>query len=156
MNFANFSNWIAETQVLEYIYVENPHCELIKRSLELTYLRAIDKENPLQDHMIDAIWACATEKHEDIMRATLTTIEHLIQFLQLSQLEKVFSHLKVLPDSQYDEMRVDFLKKYSDGALDALIKHRSELRMNSTGRQNQQAQSTTSSIKNFFGGKKQN
>ena len=98
LNFANFSNWIAETQVLEYIYVENPHCELIKRSLELTYLRAIDKENPLQDHMIDSIWTCATEKHEDIMRATLSTIEHLIQFLQLSQLQKVYSLLKVLPD----------------------------------------------------------
>jgi hypothetical protein len=33
--------------VLEYIYIENPHGELIKRSLELTYLRVIDKENPL-------------------------------------------------------------------------------------------------------------
>jgi len=47
LNFQNFSNWISQTQVLEYIYIENPHGELIKRSLELTYLRAIDKENPL-------------------------------------------------------------------------------------------------------------
>lgn len=36
-----------QTQVLEFIYIENPHSELIKRSLELIYLRAIDKENPL-------------------------------------------------------------------------------------------------------------
>ena len=71
-------------------------------------------------------------------------------------MEKFYSHLKVLPEDQYDEMRVDFLKKYTEGALDALIKHRAELRMNSTGRQNQQAQSTTSSIKNFFGGKSKN
>jgi len=47
LNFQNFSNWICQTQVLEYIYIENPHGELIKRSLELTYLRVIDKENPL-------------------------------------------------------------------------------------------------------------
>lgn len=78
LNFQNFSSWIQQTQILEYIYIENPHAELIKRSLELTYLRAIDKENPLQDHLIEAIWKCATEKHEEIMRATLQTIEHLI------------------------------------------------------------------------------
>ena len=47
LNFTNFSNWIVQEQVLEFIYIESPHCELIKRSLELTYLRAIDKENPL-------------------------------------------------------------------------------------------------------------
>ena len=42
LNFQNFSNWITATQMLEYIFIENPHAELIKRSLELTYLRAID------------------------------------------------------------------------------------------------------------------
>ena len=67
--------------MLEYLFEENPHQELIKRSLELIYVRAIDKDNPLQDSMIDSIWRCATEKHEDVMRATLCIIEHLIQFL---------------------------------------------------------------------------
>ena len=78
LNFQNFSAWISTSQVLEYIYIENPHSELIKRSLELTYLRAIDIENPIQEHIIDAIWKCATEKHKDIMRATFSTIEHLV------------------------------------------------------------------------------
>ena len=81
LNFQNLSDWIAQTQILEYIYVESPHSELIKRSLELTYIRAIDKDNPLQDHLIDAIWVCATQKHEDIQRATFSTLEPLIQFL---------------------------------------------------------------------------
>lgn len=53
-------------------------------------------------------------------------------------------------------MRIDFLKKYSEGALDALIKHRAELRTNTQSRPQQQSTSTTSSIKNFFGGKNKN
>ena len=57
------------------------------------------------------------------MRATLSSIEHLISFLQLGQLEKFYAHLKLFPDSSYDDMRVDFLKKYCEGALDALYKH---------------------------------
>jgi hypothetical protein len=116
-----------QTQILEYIYAENPHSELIKRSLELIYLRVSDKENPLGDHLIEAIWRCATEKHEDITRATLTTIEQLIKFLQPEQLSKFYHHLKLWPDAEYDDMRVDFLKKYTEGALDALYKHRISL-----------------------------
>lgn len=113
---------------MEYIYIENPHAELIKRSLELTYLRAIDVENPIQDYLIDAIWKCATEKHEDIMRTTLSTLEHIIQFLQLGQLEKFYHHIKLLPVSSFDDMYVQFLKKYTEGALNVLIKHRDLLR----------------------------
>jgi len=38
------------------------------------------------------------------MRTTLSTIEHLIQFLQLTQLEKFYAHLKLRPESSFDEM----------------------------------------------------
>lgn len=61
------------------------------------------------------------------MRATLVTIEQLIKFLQPEQLAKFYFHLKKLPDSEYDDMRVDFLKKYTEGAIDALYKHRNAL-----------------------------
>ena len=40
-----------------------------------------------------------------------------------------------MPDSYYDDLRIDFLKKYTEGALDVLIKHRQELRLNNNNRQ---------------------
>ena len=62
------------------------------------------------------------------MRATLQIIESLICFLQLDKVEKLYTHIKQLPESSYDDMRVDFLKRYTEGALDALYKHRNQLR----------------------------
>jgi len=148
------SHWILETKILEYIFIENPHSELIKRSLELVYIRALDKENPLQESIIEAMWKCATEKHEDIIRASLGIFEQTVAFFQLEGLAALYSHLKLLPNAQYDDMRVDFLKKYTEGALAALQKHRNLLRAQAQGsKQVQQAQSTSSTLKNFFGGK---
>ena len=43
-------------------------------------------------------------------------------------LEKFYSHVKSMPPNSYDDMRVAFLKKYTDGAFDALYKHRNNLR----------------------------
>jgi hypothetical protein len=61
---------MAEEKVLEFIFTESPHAELIKRSLELCYLRAIDQEHNLTGDLMNEIWKCCVEKHEAISRAT--------------------------------------------------------------------------------------
>ena len=62
-----------------------------------------------------------------------------------------------MPDGQYNEMRIDFLKNYTDGALDALHKHKGVVRQSTNTRQAAAGStSTTSTIKNFFGGKNKN
>ena len=54
-------------------------------------------------------------------------------------------------------MQIDFLKNYTIGAMDALLKNRDLMRQSTTSRpQTQQNTSTTSTIKNFFGGKNKN
>ena len=135
LDYSTFSEWIQSTKILEYIYVENPHSELIKRSLELVYVRTKDQERPLQDEVIEAIWRCATEKHEDIIRATLVIMQELIPHIPLDTLEKFYAHIQQLPDSHYDDMRVDFLQKYTLGALSVLVKERNFLRQSAQSRQ---------------------
>jgi hypothetical protein len=61
-----YSKFLDDNQVLELIFTETPHPELIKRSLEMLYLRSIDKTNPMGDALVDAIWKCCTEKHEAV------------------------------------------------------------------------------------------
>jgi hypothetical protein len=38
-----FKDFLHENQVVELIFTDSPHPELIKRSLEMLYLRANDK-----------------------------------------------------------------------------------------------------------------
>ena len=65
----------------------------------MIYLRAIDRENPISDTMIEQIWRCATEKHEDIMRTTLELVSKVIEYLPMGKLELVYSLLKMMPES---------------------------------------------------------
>ena len=116
-----------QSELLEYIFIKNPHTEIIKRSLELLYVRCIDKTNIVPQELIDAIWKCASDKHEDITRATLGVLMEVFAHLPLSILERFYIHIKAIPYNQFDETRVKFLKKYSEGAIQAMIRHRNEL-----------------------------
>jgi hypothetical protein len=69
LTFPYYAEWMANEKILEYIFIENPHNELIKRSLELLYLRAVDDVYPLTPELINGIWECCTQKHDEIQRA---------------------------------------------------------------------------------------
>jgi hypothetical protein len=66
LTFAKYAEWLAREQILELIFINNPHHEFIKRSLELLYLRAIDMTYPLDQNLVRAIWDCCTKKHEEV------------------------------------------------------------------------------------------
>jgi len=70
LTYPKFSEWLHRNQILEFIFIQNPHHEIIKRSLELLYLRAIDTTYPLDSTLIKGIWDCCTKKHEEIQRAS--------------------------------------------------------------------------------------
>lgn len=127
LTFSTLSEWITQERIVEYIYVENPHSELIRRSAELIYLRSINKTDPFPQSLVDEIWKCCSEKHEDIVRASLSMLEGIAGFLDIDVLGKFYSHIKLLPDEEYDEMRVNFLKKYTEGSLNCLRKSRDQM-----------------------------
>ena len=61
---------------MEFIFIDNPHVELIKRSSEILKLLAND-EKYFSPEIIEMLWSCCREKHEDIVRATLDLIQDL-------------------------------------------------------------------------------
>jgi hypothetical protein len=68
-----YSQWIINEKIVQFIFVENPHVELIKRSLEILKLLAF-QEQYFSAEIVEMLWVCASEKHEDIIRATLDII----------------------------------------------------------------------------------
>ena len=56
------------------IFTENPHPELIKRTLEILYIRTRDTKNPFGPPVIDYIWNCCTERHEAGARASFQVL----------------------------------------------------------------------------------
>jgi hypothetical protein len=71
--------------IIEFIFIENPHVELIKRSYEILRLLAFD-ERYFSAEIMDMLWSCCREKHEDIIRATLDLIQDLVILLPLDRI----------------------------------------------------------------------
>ena len=85
-----FSNWIIKNNTIEYIFKENPHQELIKRSYQILYILAQNEET-LPESMLELIWSCcSSQKHEDIIRASYELITELSKFMPLSRLKYFF------------------------------------------------------------------
>ena len=90
---------------------------MIKRSLELLFLRARSQYHPLTPDLIEAIWKCCTQKHEEITRASLEILKELVQYVGLETLELIFQHVNQTKQEEFTELHVNFLKNYTINAL---------------------------------------
>ncbi len=59
------------------------------------------------------LWVCASEKHEDIQRATLDLIQDLALYMPLDRLQQFSQKLKSIKESDFDEKLVNFLKQFT-------------------------------------------
>ena len=67
--------------------------------------------------IVEMLWVCASEKHEDITRATLELIQDLAQFMPLERLVQVSMKLKDIKDSDFDEKMANFIKQFTLNAM---------------------------------------
>jgi hypothetical protein len=86
LNYEKYAKWIIDQRIIDFIFTENPHVELIKRSNDLLRLLTID-EKFFTPEIMDMLWSCCKEKHEDIIRATLEIIQDLAFILPLDRLQ---------------------------------------------------------------------
>lgn len=86
--------------------------ELIKRSSELIRLLAQDELYFTTD-IVDLLWVCCSEKHEDIMRSSLDLVQDLALCMPLERLAYLSVKIKGIKIEDFDEKMVHFLKNYT-------------------------------------------
>jgi hypothetical protein len=79
-----FLEWIMNSNVLKLIYNENSHPEIMKKGVGILIFLA--KNKAITKELIDIVWNCQLDKHEDIVRAIYFSIEGLIMFLPVDVL----------------------------------------------------------------------
>ena len=120
LDLAIFSAWISSKKVIDYIFKENPHSELIKRSHDILYIMVHDEKNISEEHL-ELIWSCCqSEKHEDIVRATFDLLTLLVRNLPPSRVAWLFKRIEMIPVSAIDSKTVQFLKEYSMNTIENL------------------------------------
>ena len=114
-----FSAWIIQNGVIDFIFRENPHSELIKRSYHILYILAQDEQTfPLD--IVNNIWSCCVQKHEDIVRASFELITELSKCLPVTVLQAFFHKIQTL--DQFDQKTVNFLQDYFVNSIQNLIR----------------------------------
>lgn len=110
-------DWIAKEKIAELIFGEGAHPEIVKRSAPV--LRFLSVENSLSMEMIDQVWSCQEGKHEETVRVVYTLINEIVDDLAPSLLEALFKKIAEVPDTQYTEMYLTFLKDFTTKALES-------------------------------------
>jgi hypothetical protein len=97
VNCQIYSDWILKNKILEYIFNENSHSELIKRSFTILYLM-VQSADTIPEETLKMLWSCCSpEKHEDIIRATYEVITEIAGLLPLQRVEWMHTAIKQIP-----------------------------------------------------------
>jgi hypothetical protein len=72
----SLKQWILDQKVLDIIFGENTHVEIVKRSSSLIMFLA--KEGALPNEVVDLVWRCQIGKHEDMVRVVYSTIQEIL------------------------------------------------------------------------------
>ena len=81
-------NWVIQSNILEKIINENAHAELIKRTSPILIFLA--KRDKITNEIIDLLWKCQHEKHEDIIRVVYDIICNILRYLPIDVLKFIY------------------------------------------------------------------
>lgn len=82
LTYEYFITWVIKNEVLEMIFMDSVHPELIRRSFDI--VRMLAKEDKMDKVYLDLIWNNANGAHEDTVRATLDLIQKLALDLNMN------------------------------------------------------------------------
>ena len=124
INTESLKQWLLDQRVLEIIFGENTHVEIVKRSASVIIFLA--KEGALPNEVVDLVWRCQIGKHEDMVRVVYSTIQEILPEISVQQTDLFYQKIMQVPQSLYDDKFLHFLKDFTLKALTLYKKTRSE------------------------------
>jgi len=120
---SNLAKWIIEQKVLESIYDENAHAQIIRRSSHI--LIFLLKQKLITNDILDLMWNCQKNKHEDIVLAVYYAIGECIDYLETDQLVYILERIKEIPLDKYNDKLLNFMKEFT---VKAYERHQDDLK----------------------------
>jgi len=66
---------------------------------------------------VDMVWSCQKGKHEETVRVVYNLIIEILDHLSIPLMQFLFAKVQEVPESQYSEMYLQFIKDYTLRAL---------------------------------------
>jgi ubiquitin carboxyl-terminal hydrolase 9/24 len=113
---STLAEWILEVRLIETIFGENPHIELVKRASE--FLGLLAQFGRLTNEHLEMIWSSNQGKHDSLVRVLYQAVLDLAPRLTIDQSKLMFSLIKEVPLALYDEKYLKLVKDFSAAAID--------------------------------------
>lgn len=115
----NMLQWVQRNKLIDYLFGDNSHPELMKRSKEIIYFLAVEGKLTAKD--VDMIWESQVGKHETIRHMIWGLLGELANVLDLEIIDFLFDKLKQINYNEYNsnllflvrELTVSGIQKYS-------------------------------------------
>jgi len=117
IKLAELKQWLISNKVLQIILGPNAHVEIVKRSGPILKLLCRYGENLFDESIIELIWRCQLDKHEEMVRTIYNLIQEVLPILSLPIIDSFFLKMKSMPPAQIDEKYVVFVREFTKQAL---------------------------------------
>jgi len=102
-------------RVAETIFGEGAHPEIVKRAAPI--LRFLCQQGAISNEIVDLVWKCQQGKHEETVRVVYGLINDVVDDLPILLLDSLAAKVLEVPEAQYTEMYLHFLKEFTLRAL---------------------------------------
>lgn len=106
-----FLTWIKDEKLIEYVFGEYSHPEIIRKSGEL--LQKMWQHGLFAKKEIDLVWSVFTSNfHEDIISAGLDVIEMIASDWDNEVLSEIRNRVHKIKTNDYDQPTINFIKNF--------------------------------------------
>ena len=106
-----FLQWIKDNKIIEYVYGEYSHPEIIRKSGEL--LEKMWKYHLFSKEELEIIWnVFESNLHEDIVQATLEVVEMIVKSWDEATLDIIRKKIHKFKKKSWDTSMVSFMKNF--------------------------------------------
>lgn len=113
---ASLRDWMIQEKVAETLFAEGSHPELLKRAAPI--VRFLCQQNAINQEIVDMIWKCQQGKHEETVRVVYGLITEIALDLPTPLLDSLYQKIAEVPQAQYTEMYLLFLKDFTMKAFE--------------------------------------
>ncbi len=103
--------------LIELLLGENANAELL-RKVEPVFLFVLNSGKFLPRY-VELLWKCSSEKHEDIMRASLGLFTEMSAKMSYPLLQGLFERIE--KSTQYSEVMINFMESYTINVISLII-----------------------------------
>lgn len=115
LNAKIFVKWILDNKILEVIFGDSIHIEIVKRCSDIPKFMAKYESIPLE--VIDLLWNSCEGKHEAIVRAIYDIIIDISSFFTKQGAQRMSEKILSIPHEELNEIHLNLIKGFAINTL---------------------------------------